>query len=706
MYAELIVGARTLSISTRQNPVAEVRTDVAVDVAVVGGGLAGSVAARWLAWSGLHVLLIDEAPDRPAPAGVVHWRGSTAWAAFAPDELGVVHENRAVVVRPRALLLAPGRHRCPGAGRAPSTDLARQLGCAHVFVDRHVGFLQTATSPDGATSVPGVWVARGSPHAVLAAAAIAEALQARQVLPGRVARRARRRLHRAERFANAVERCFPTPAFDAGAVPDAALVCRCEGVTAGRLRSALAAHGADAGTAKRLTRAGMGSCQGRACAAMVARLVAHAGGAPAGPHSFFAPRAPARPIPLGAVAAEHSEWGGHRRSTPPATVPRPGRLRPRWTAPRQTDVLVVGAGVVGACVARALALDGAEVLVVDRDAPGQQASTANAGSLHVQLLSFDFGARAEAGGGPAAETLRLGPRAIALWQDIARTAGEPFDLQITGGLMLADTPEQLAFLQQKAALEARYGVRTAVVGGNELRRLEPHVSPDAVGAAFCAAEGKIDPLRATFAVIAEARRAGAAFEADAPVLAIERSPAGFFVDTAAGPILARRVVNCAGAWSPRISAAVGRPIPVAGAPLQMMVTAPGPPLTRRLLAHAGRHLSLKQTAAGALLIGGGWSAGLDARTGASRPLRWAVEGNAFAACQVLPAAAAFPLLRIWAGMNINIDGAPILGEMPGVPGFWNCVTSNGFTLAPVVAEMTAEAMRSGGSLAPFTLDRF
>jgi glycine/D-amino acid oxidase-like deaminating enzyme len=77
--------------------------------------------------------------------------------------------------------------------------------------------------------------------------------------------------------------------------------------------------------------------------------------------------------------------------------------------------------------------------------------------------------------------------------------------------------------------------------------------------------------------------------------------------------------------------------------------------------------------------------------------------------RVLPAAAQFHLLRVWAGMNINIDGAPILGEMPGVPGFFNCVTSNGYTLAPVVARMTAEAMvrgTSGIDMAPFTLDRF
>ena len=153
---------------------------------------------------------------------------------------------------------------------------------------------------------------------------------------------------------------------------------------------------------------------------------------------------------------------------------------------------------------------------------------------------------------------------------------------------------------------------------------------------------------------------------------------------------------------------VAKPIPVSGAPLQMMATDPGPPVIEQLVAHAARHLSLKQTAAGALLIGGGWSASLDEATGASTTLRWAIEGNAWVACRVLPAARGFNLLRVWAGMNIDIDGAPIIGEMPGVPGSYNCVTSNGYTLAPVVARLTMEDMRGSSSLdmRPFTLARF
>jgi glycine/D-amino acid oxidase-like deaminating enzyme len=64
---------------------------------------------------------------------------------------------------------------------------------------------------------------------------------------------------------------------------------------------------------------------------------------------------------------------------------------------------------------------------------------------------------------------------------------------------------------------------------------------------------------------------------------------------------------------------------------------------------------------------------------------WRVGLRWYAAALLVPALAGLHAIRIWAGMNVNIDRAPILGEVPGLPGFYNCVSSNGYTLAPVLA---------------------
>jgi glycine/D-amino acid oxidase-like deaminating enzyme len=141
----------------------------------------------------------------------------------------------------------------------------------------------------------------------------------------------------------------------------------------------------------------------------------------------------------------------------------------------------------------------------------------------------------------------------------------------------------------------------------------------------------------------------------------------------------------------------------------MIVTEPAPPLVSHLIAHADRHLSMKQAATGGLIIGGGWTAAFDAGMRLNRAERGSIEGNLWVANHVLPALAGLHVVRCWAGMNVNIDGAPILGEVPGVPGFFNAVTSNGYTLAPITASLVTDLLVRGRTdidVSPYRIERF
>ena len=76
---------------------------------------------------------------------------------------------------------------------------------------------------------------------------------------------------------------------------------------------------------------------------------------------------------------------------------------------------------------------------------------------------------------------------------------------------------------------------------------------------------------------------------------------------------------------------------------------------------------------------------------------------------MVPALRALHVIRSWAAMNVAIDGAPLLGETPGVPGLFHAVSVNGVTLGPLIGRLTADAMRTGRTapeLAYFTLARF
>ncbi len=716
-------------------------------VVIAGNGPLNLQLAAELVAAGVSVAAVLESAPRPSAAD---WRPLLAALRSAPDLIGdglryLTRLRRAgvPVLWSHAVLAADGDGQldrvrvapldgtgrlqaadatiydadalCLGYGFIPSTELARALGCAHRWVDRHLGYLATETDADGATSVPGVFAVGDGADLGGARLALARGTLAGIAAAGRLgladpdsheAVRARRGAGRATEFQTALWRLFRAPPVVLDQVLDETPLCRCEAVSFGRARAEIASGHDTPGTLKRNTRLGMGRCQGRYCASTAARLIADLTGRPPGVEQGLAPRLPAKPMPAGAFAFEKGEWGGHRRA------PSPNLARPGETAPlpdQEAAVLVIGAGVVGACLAYYLAGDGQDVLVVDRDDANLQASGANAGSLHVQLLAFDFGARAEAGGGPAAATLPLGPPSVALWQALQDELDEDLDVRVTGGLMVAEDEAGLRFLQAKAALERRHGIANEIIGAAELRALAPALSERLIGAEYAPQEGKINPLRATYAVLEGARRRGARVLRGTDVVAIGRAGAAWEIHTSRGRIRAGAIVNASGPWSRATAALVGLDVPVYSAPLQMIVTEPAAPLVGQLVAHADRHLSLKQMASGALVIGGGWTARFDAARRFNLAIRDSVEGNLWIANRVLPQLAGLHVVRSWAGMNVDIDGAPILGAAPGRPGFFNAVTSNGYTLAPIVARLTADLVSRGRAdldVAPFALDRF
>ena len=598
-----------------------------------------------------------------------------------------------------------------GYGFAPSSEIARQLGVAHRFVDRHVGALAAVAADDGSCNVPHVYVVGDGAEIGGSRIAAARGILAGLKIAGKAAPpKILRDLARARAFQDALWRLYAQAPFAAAALADSTIACRCEEVSVGAVRACLDAGAASLGAIKRQTRAGMGRCQGRNCAATLARLVQSRTGALPGEYDFFAPRVPAKPVPVAALAFEQGEWGGHKQVEAPLPIAARTKLaRAQEKRNRNCDVLVIGGGVLGASSALALAKTGVDVIVAERDEPNLQASGANAGSLHVQLLSFDFGAKAQAGGGPAAQTLVLGPAAIALWRDIERDYGQDLEIRTTGGLMVAETDKDMAFLAAKVALEKSYGIDCDLIGANELRALAPALSQRLVGAAYCPSEGKINPAVATYAVVRLAERHGARFDNGTHVENIERVRGGFRVDASNGTIDCKRIVNAAGPWSARIGAMLGIDVPVKGAPLQIVVTTPGPKIVTQLIAHADRHLTLKQADTGGFIVGGGWTAASDPVTGLPRVLRGSMEGNLWVARRVIPALDGCNVLRGWAAMNVNLDGAPLVGAVPGQPGFFNAVTSNGYTLGPIVGQIAADLMAGrdpGFDVRPFSIARF
>ena len=720
-------------------------------VLIAGNGPLNLQVACELAAGGVSVAAVAEAaaPATTRPRAVLAalrhspelmWKGLGYAASLVRRRVPVLYRHLLVRVEGRddrvcrAVLaridpggnIVPGSERafdvdavCMGYGFHPSTELTRLLGCEHRW-DAGSGSLAVARDDDGATTLPGVFVPGdgggvGGAQAALAQGTLAGLAAARnlggQFPPDTEAARrsARRELGRARRFQEALWRIFAAPRDFSGLIGDDVAVCRCESVTAGALRARIASGADETGALKRLTRAGMGRCQGRYCGPRVASWCAAARGEAPDPFRLFAPRFPVKPVPALALAREKPEWSHDDQGEPLPPQPPSLARAARSTPAAEAEVAIVGAGIIGICTAWELARDGVDVALIERDQPNAHASGNNAGSLHVQLLAYDFGDLASAAGLPAAQTLPLQRESARLWPQVAEALGADLEIARTGGLMVAETGEQMAQLSRKAELEARFGTPVEMIGGAELRELAPHLSRGLAGAAYCAEEGKMSPLRAGPAVLDAALAAGARLFRETEVLAIERAGSAFHLHTTRGPFRAGRLLNAAGGWAARIAAMLGVSLPVRASPIQLIVTEAAPPLLGHLLAYADRHLTMKQMEAGNLVIGGGWPSDLDPGSTRARVRRESVEGNLWVAHRVLPALRSLHVIRTWAAMNVMADGAPILGEVPGVPGFFTATTVNGLTLGPVLGRINADLLRTGRTgreLAPYTLDRF
>ncbi|HEY6594482.1 MAG TPA: FAD-dependent oxidoreductase, partial [Asanoa sp.] len=145
--------------------------------------------------------------------------------------------------------------------------------------------------------------------------------------------------------------------------------------------------------------------------------------------------------------------------------------------PRETDVLIVGGGVAGVALADELAAQGVEVVLVERGELNREASGTNAGSMHLQiaihqLTAFDTADVADR----LRDETRLAAEAARLWHALDAELGGGLELHVTGGLMVAETEEQLRLLHDKQRIEEAAGLETHVLEGDELRRVAPYLA--------------------------------------------------------------------------------------------------------------------------------------------------------------------------------------------------------------------------------------
>lgn len=379
-------------------------------------------------------------------------------------------------------------------------------------------------------------------------------------------------------------------------------------------------------------------------------------------------------------------------------------------------VVIVGAGIVGAATARSLAKAGLEVTVLDRGAPVSGTSSAGEGNLLVS----------DKGPGPE---LALAQYSSRLWpivvHELAEQLGPGFpsiEFDRKGALVVTTTAQGAGPLLEFAAVQRTAGVDAHPVDLDEALRLEPDLNPRVTAAVHYPEDAQVQPVAATEALLASARRFGATVIGHAPVTGGVRAPDGSLrgVITPRGEFRADAVIVASGPWSGEVSDLLGVSLPVRPRRGVVLVTTRMP---RRIFhkVYDGDYVQavgsneaalqtssvIESTEGGTVLIGSSRQ-----QIGFDSTLQVAVLRElARKALLLFPFLQHSAVMRSYGGFRAFMpDHLPIIGPDPRLPGLWHATGHEGagIGLSLATAELLAAALTGSPAEldpAPFAVDR-
>ncbi|KQZ81956.1 glycine cleavage system protein T [Mesorhizobium sp. Root157] len=227
--------------------------------------------------------------------------------------------------------------------------------------------------------------------------------------------------------------------------------------------------------------------------------------------------------------------------------------------------VVIGGGVVGCSVLYHLAKAGwTDIMLIERSELTSGSSWHAAGGFHT--LNGD------------PNVAKLQAYTVQLYKEIEELSGQSCSLHLTGGVMLADSPERMDFLRLAHAKGRYLGMDTELITPSEAKAMFPLMDEKHfVGAMWDPVEGHLDPSGTTHAYAKAAKKLGADIVLRNRVLELTQEPDGIWnVVTEQGTVKAEHVVNCGGLWAREVGRMVGIELPLLAMEHMYLLTEPMP----------------------------------------------------------------------------------------------------------------------------------
>lgn len=353
---------------------------------------------------------------------------------------------------------------------------------------------------------------------------------------------------------------------------------------------------------------------------------------------------------------------------------------------RSADLVVIGAGVMGASTAYHLAERGmTNVVVLEKERfVGQGATGRCAGGVRYQ-----FGTEVN---------VRLSIESLRMLEAFRDQMGQDIDFRHCGYLFVLTNQRDAAAFRHIAAMQQGLGVATEILSGDEVRRRLPLMRfDDALAGSWNPADGLVDPNSVVSGYVSAAQRKGVRVLTGIEVTGIlVKNGRIAAVETPEGTISTPRVLDAAGPWAAQVSAMAGVDVPIRPVRRQWFTTTPLPevPADFPFVLDFAQSLYFHREGEG-LLIG--------MSNQAQEPGFDQNVDDEFEVVNLEAAAARMPLLEKagrashWAGLyEVTPDAHPIFGRTPVddlfiVAGF----SGHGFMHGPVSGKLMSELIVDG-----------
>lgn len=365
-----------------------------------------------------------------------------------------------------------------------------------------------------------------------------------------------------------------------------------------------------------------------------------------------------------------------------------------------SDVVVIGAGVIGASIAFRLTRAGYSVTIIDRGVPGAGASGSCDQAIFLQSKRPGL-------------HMRLALESRGMFDSLADELGANLDFRPDGGMVVIENEAQWEFMSGFVPRQREAGIDITLLPAEEARQLEPRLSPHIRGAAVSPDDAEVNPLLLNTAFLDAAQRGGARVLRNTEMLSTIENDDGVVrgVRTSSGPLQAGLVVNAAGPHAAAVGQRAGVQTPVRPRRGVILITEPVPRFINGILLCAqyvaakhlqhtageipphGIGLSLGQTAGGSLLIGGSREfAGFSRQVDSSLITQIAKHSS-----RILPDLGKLRLVRVMTGFRpYTGDGLPIIEESR--PGWITAAghEGDGIALAPITGQLVLDLIRGEG----------